>query len=1053
MVATVRWIALVIGTLLVVGERLATGAEDGPGSATSGVLREGFEGETPLWQSEYLDTTIHLMAHDRSNRAIHGGRFSERFQFAADSGGQFYVSYRTPQIPLAADPNIGLWVRSNRAGVRIHARVVLPADVDPETKAPSFVLVPGTIYTETDRWQLLEARALAGSVERQARVLRASSRRPVPLKGAYVEQVVVNLLGAPGDSEVFLDDLEISPVPGALLAGGGGTGANAAGAGLPAAAPARPGASRPRIRMERNFLDRLTPMGTYVPWLPTAIHAPGANVTELRRAGFDVLAEDSTDPATLKLAVDRGFMLAPRVDVSDADPTPAIEAAVALPGRDAIAFLRMGEGLGRGREIAVREQEVNRMRAALRILRDQDEGPPRLATAMIEGDLPLFARAPVGFDVLGVKVPGWGGSQAPLEIFQYLTQRKWLTARSNLSGVFWAWIPASAPPEAARNIWGDESRSTLGRLPVLPEQIRLQTYLALSAGYRGVGYLADADLTRAAGRINLIEMSFLNLEIDLVEEILARNVDQITMYDVFDPDPPILPVNPTPGMTQRVKPLKELPPRPGMKAAAIMLPHNKGKLLLVGEYADGSQWQPPQLAAHNILITPTLPEGAQAFEISPGDVKVLEPLREVGGRRFKLEDFGVTAMVLCTTDMAMYARVRELVDSVRNRAVPLAIEQAELMLASVKEVQARLEADGRTIRSEDDVKQRRKSGIEGHAPDEKDLLAKAEEYIKSARDAWEQGDFGWAWAEARRASRPLRVLMRGYWNQANADLAKAAATFYPKREKPAPGEPKPPADPPLYLTAVSCPPLISFYSLPDLYVWIDWIKGRPGYRFGANRIPSGDFNDPRDIVQAGWVDVGYRVDGLASRISPVKAQEPDPKKPKLKIDPSNLALKMEVKAVRQEDLDTVLPGYLDFPVAAIRSPAYHAQADNLIRISVLVKRPFESAQGLGGVIVRDSIGGELLQYRTSGPIPGWSRVMLYRKAPADGDYTVTLGLAGYGEVYFDDLRVEVIEEKPRADAGSIARGRPRERLDSPSSPDPNPPAPAAARANTRRLER
>ena len=77
---------------------------------------------------------------------------------------------------------------------------------------------------------------------------------------------------------------------------------------------------------------------------------------------------------------------------------------------------------------------------------------------------------------------------------------------------------------------------------------------------------------------------------------------------------------------------------------------------------------------------------------------------------------------------------------------------------------------------------------------------------------------------------------------------------------------------------------------------------------------------------------------------------------------------------------------------------------------MLVKRPYGEPGGLGGIIVRDSIGGEQFQYRTSGPLPSFSRVLLFRKAPADGTFTVTLGLAGYAEAYFDDFRVEVIEQ-------------------------------------------
>jgi hypothetical protein len=64
------------------------------------------------------------------------------------------------------------------------------------------------------------------------------------------------------------------------------------------------------------------------------------------------------------------------------------------------------------------------------------------------------------------------------------------------------------------------------------------------------------------------------------------------------------------------------------------------------------------------------------------------------------------------------------------------------------------------------------------------------------------------------------------------------------------------------------------------------------------------------------------------------------------------------------------------------------------------------------VIVRDSIGGEALQFRSTDPIPELSRVVLYRRVPADGELTVTLGLAGYGDVFFDDLRIEPVVSIP-----------------------------------------
>ena len=318
--------------------------------------------------------------------------------------------------------------------------------------------------------------------------------------------------------------------------------------------------------------------------------------------------------------------------------------------------------------------------------------------------------------------------------------------------------------------------------------------------------------------------------------------------------------------------------------------------------------------------------------------------------------------------------------------------------------------------------------------------------------------------------------MHGHWAQAQEAFSRAAKKFYPLR----PGEdeidpdtdlktkkkeeiPKVTRRPTLYITPVSCPPLISFYTLPEFYIWNDWIKGMPGYRWGRNRVPSGDFDDPEVFNESGWVDLSYKLEGLVGSVATVARAEPpeeakgSDKKKKTKPKPKMIreldganegrVIKLEVKTEDPKAVDTVQP-ILDFPIAAIRSPRIRVERNNLIRISVLVKRMFPSAEGMGGVIVRDSIGGEQFQYRTSGPIPEYSRVLLFRKAPADGTFTVTLGLAGYGEAFFDDLRVEVIErDDDRAAPDLVRRTGPERPMRSPRAPDTSVPPAAAARPN------
>ncbi|MGZ3388473.1 MAG: hypothetical protein ACXVCF_02645, partial [Isosphaeraceae bacterium] len=481
----------------------------------------------------------------------------------------------------------------------------------------------------------------------------------------------------------------------------------------------------------------------------------------------------------------------------------------------------------------------------------------------------------------------------------------------------------------------------------------------------------------------------------------------------------------------RVRPQKEFAPKPGLIASAIAA-ERKGALLLLADYAGNSQFQPPQMAVRNLVIRANMPESAQAFEISPGEVKLLPRERAPGGTQIVLDEFCTTAMILCTTDLGLKERVEAAIARVRPLAVQLAIEQAELMLQTVAEISGRLNADGHHLITPDVLKQRADAGIVAKPTDERDLLAKAEASIKSAREAQEREDFALAWAEARRAGRPLRTLMFGHWLIANGTLTGAAGGSF---SKPADRSPGPI---PVLIKPVCCAPCVAFNTLPELYLWVDWIKGKPGYKFGANRVPSGSFDDPKAMTEAGWVNVDHEFDGITAKMSTVpRAGKPGDRMIRMSVEPKN-----------KEELDYNLP-FFDFPVAAIRTPAIKTDAKNLIRISVQAKRSIASTPGMGGIIVRDSLGGEQLQYRTSDPIPSFSRVVIYRKAPTDCSFTVTFGLAGYGEAFFDDFRVEFVEADEASSGSDIAQAPANRSARQPPSPDPSLPPTATSPSGSR----
>ncbi|MDG3005137.1 hypothetical protein [Paludisphaera mucosa] len=1067
---------LVLGTALIglsgpalLSQEIKDGDPEAP-KAEPAVLHDGFEAPAVAWRREHTDTTITLLGHDRSDRAAHDGRQSERFQFEAEPGSQFFVSYPIPNVPVNDALEAVVNVRANRAGMQVFVRVVLPKDVDPESRAPSFVLVPGTVFDRVDRWQRLEVTHMPPSVERQARVLRASSKRPVSLEGAYVDCVVVNLMGGQGGAEVFLDDLSVGPVPAELAASWTPPDAATKPEAPPAAPAADPAPAPPtvadattrarydRIRLDRNRLRRLGDDQRLHDWFPTAVEAPGADVTELRRYGFDVLVDGpDADEARLKEAVERGFTLMTRL--SRAKAGDGIEDQLGevrdFPFAAATAFWMVGEDLGRNRERKVREEELDRTRKLIHAIHALPPTSSRLTIGQVRGELPLYARAPSNLDTIAIPTNHWASAQEQSEFFRFLAQRRELTAKANAGQLYWAMLPASAPPALQQAIWGDAPPPAWGVPRPLPEHLRAMTYLALAAGYRGLIFQGDADLTRPGGRPLLIESALLNEEIDLVERILALSADPIPVHPVFDPPPSVLP---PPGSlpSTRVRPVKEYDPKPYHKAAAISI-DRRGALLLLSDYYDHVQYQPYQMAARNLVIRAILPEGVEAFEISPGGVEVLEHKRGPGGTNITVEEFGVSSMILCTTDMALKDRLEMAIARARPTAVQLAIEQAELMLQQVAEINGRLAADGVTITTQDDVRQRQALGLNKPFDDAADLLAKAEASVKSARDARDREDFGLAWKEARRAQRPLRILAFAHWVNAYKALSTAAGVV---DFEPLEGTPRTSVKPPaatVLMKPTSCPPLVSFATLPELYVWLDWISGKAGYRFGANRVPSGTFDDPQEMTDDGWMNMSYEAERIDAKMAVVPPDVVEATAPT-----DNRAIRMNATPVDPKELETTLPPFVDHPLVAVRSPALKVQANNLLRISVMVRRPISSAPGAGGLIVRDSIGGEQLQFRSSDFIANWSRVVLYRKAPADGEFTVTLGLAGYGEAWFDDFRVELVEqdrgdlpEKPDAGLAGDAEApadpdAPREarvpRLPDPRLPSSASPAASAASA-------
>ena len=985
---------------------------------SSAVIRDGFEGPAKVWRREESDVPIEIFTHERTKRIAREGVQSEFFEFKAGIGGGLYYSYALPPIPITDALTISLSVRSNRTGMQFLARVVLPADIDPDSGQPSFVLIPGSSYEGTERWQKLELNDMMPAIERQARVLRASSKRKVSLDGAFLERLVVNIYGGEGQTEVYLDDLVIGPVPPDLAdaharqvrgeavspaADESGPLARVVSDGnQPATAPPPrnfPGAAE-RIKFDRN---RFTLDG--YPWFPTMIRGFDADPSLIRQLGANVaVVPVDANEEYLDTAIQSGLFLLPELGgTSDADPITGlyktrpvdpdrlVAAATNFSRKEYVFSWSLANNLGEDLDMAGRKLQLRRVREAITAFHQVKPGGSPFTTGTVLGMLPEYSRIPENLDMIGIPATTWATIRSPFEPLHYLEQRRLLTARSNPDALIFSEIDVTAPPIYKRNIWGLD-RPPEGGIPrVQPEQVRLATYTAIAAGCRALSFRADGDLSQGPGRMNSIEIAFLNEEIDLLEPILADPDRSVTMLPVYMPEP--VPAPPQTFLQQntstatRTPTIKEQLPNSFLQAAAIPTKDRRGVLLMVSDYSPYSQYQPPQSAVNKLRLRVPAANDAIAYLISPGGVKPLNSVRVPGGHDITLDDFGLTAIVLMTTNAELKDQIELAVNRIRPMAISFAIEQAQIQRAWVAEIDYQLRLDGHPQR------------------DWADLIATADSLIKSARDALEREDYPTAWDEARRASRPLRILMREHFMAAYDAIIKVlndqdlpcGPEVYPGQKKPQPR----------IVGPMVAAPLASFNTLPQAWQWHDWI--RTG-RLGRNVLPSGefDFKSKDDLLDAGWTLEGYETEDVDTQV--VVAEGGMSQIHQGKDKGSFLSLRPSPRKGLQ--IDSIIP-FADHPIVAVRSPSVPVRAGEMYQISVMANMTNSTVPGNGGLIVRDSIGGERLQYRTPHGLPDvWFQIVYYRRIPADGELNVTLGLAAVsGVVSLDDLRIVPIVEQ------------------------------------------
>lgn len=904
------------------------------------IHRNPFEGRNLSWQRGAADAPYQEQKHELTTQTAHSGQQAEYIQLNAQQG--TYVHYLYPlKADISEELAGSIWLKANRPGLQLLARLVLPREHDARSPdQPMTILLRGDTYQLAGRWQRLEFNHADRLAKQQQQLLQAELKRGVNFEGAYIDQLVLNVYGGRGLTEVWIDDLEIGPIANEAAGPVRTPKADGGVAGTPTSKPA-PGNNvnlqPPRHAVVEMNHDRL--LVNRKPFLLRGIRYSNTPLKVLRDAGFNTLWCDVNAPeAALNEAVNTyGFWLVPELPVLEEAPNTTAPVSLSrqvasFPASDAVLFWHVGTGL-------TAEQDNAIARAATTIRQsDVIQGRP-VAGNVWDGFRP-YSRC---VDMVGVhRFP----LMTSLELLKY---REWLVQRTQMAEphtYLWTWIQTHLTDWYVNLVY-ERPASQPFEEPIgpQPEQIRLLTYLALSAGYRGLGFWSDRFLANShQGRDRLLMMALLNQELDMLEPLLTTAQKLIWISTK----------------------------QPEVKAAVIWC--DEGVLVLPMWLGKGAQCVPGQLAMNNLeVVVPGVPEDAQVWEISPGDVRALQFDRVAGGVKVVIPEFGLTTALVFTANMDRAGQLQLAARRMRRLAAQWSYELAAEELKKVERVNAQL----------DEL---------GHAqPDGQQLLAEARKRLDAARQAFDRRlapDDKTAYAEAQRALRPLRILMRAHWEEAVKAHAKLIMPVEPlsadaKRVPPSEAYKKR-----LLESAVSSPYALSFYTLPRHWQFLHDLQDA---KAGPNALANGDFELPPNRAPEAWTLQEVTLDEVDLSAERVTEQ---PKE-------GHQCLRLQVKP-----RDPKTPSdALERTFLAISTPAVKVPPGSIVQISGWVRIPEPIHASVDGALFFDSIGGEPLAIRLTGPIP-WRKFTLHRRVPSSGTVSVTMALTGIGTAYFDDIRVE-----------------------------------------------
>jgi len=603
-------------------------------------FQEDFEGPRPSWRMMEADCAARLLSHRRAPDQGRGGRGCEHLRIVADSGSYVYAGHSVPGSRVISELASRVWVRSDRPGVQLLVRVVLPRTTDPATGQPVSTLLAGTAYDRVGSWQQLMVEDPLPLLARKVRVLRAQIGSHVDPTEAYADLLVLNVYGGRGETNVWIDDLEVQ---GRVAAA---TVAPSLRSASPGGSPPGPG---PAAAAEEPMVAGATMQGSLLlvdgrPFFPHAVEQRGEPLEFLARLGFNAVQLGET-PSGSQLSEARRLgvrLLCPPPDLGGGAPM--------LAGCEPVLAWNLGRGLT--------DRDLSRVRHLSDLLRQSDEGGMRPLYCSADSELWEYSRR---VDVLLHERAPLGTSFPLADFGAWLAQRPRL-ARPGTP--IWATIQTEPAPELLcqlRALAGDQPWPAATE----PEQLRGLTYAALAAGARGVLFQSRGRLDAAdvPTRLRAATLELLNLELSLVEPWAAGG-SHVSTVPTSDP-----------------------------QLQVAVLATDRARLLIpLVNVPDAQCVSGPVPDVPVSFVVPGVPESVEAYQLVPTGLRPLRHLRVTGGLRVHVDQSASHALCVLSQDPLVISSLARRLATIRNRAATLEHDVSRMTYQLVSQVDQALTA-------------------------------------------------------------------------------------------------------------------------------------------------------------------------------------------------------------------------------------------------------------------------------------------------------------------------------------------------------------------------